>query len=324
MSELITETKLRQLAGEWIGGGKTVVGPVRVKDRVLYRPLGSPESLLIESTPGAFTAPSNSIKEFLFPKLETLYQYRTQGRNIELIEPAAEFAEQLILAARPCDAAALPILDHVFNWDFADDFYNRRRGATTIVTLACGATDGSCFCTSVGLAPDATRGSDAILLGLGNGRFEVRCTTDKGRALVSGKTETSAESARPRRLPNPSSIPAQFARLSTVTSRTRSGPRTGGAAWHAEFVRSRVPPATASTLSTPERRPATPASGPGTLASSRSSPCTPPDTIRGRLNRRASDSAFSTSFLFIRKSSARSSAPAAVIAYATARWAWAC
>ncbi len=196
MSELITETKLRQLAGEWIGGGKTVVGPVRVKDRVLYRPLGSPESLLIESTPGAFTAPSNSIKEFLFPKLETLYQYRTQGRNIELIEPAAEFAEQLILAARPCDAAALPILDHVFNWDFADDFYNRRRGATTIVTLACGATDGSCFCTSVGLAPDATRGSDAILLGLGNGRFEVRCTTDKGRALVSGKTETSAESGQ--------------------------------------------------------------------------------------------------------------------------------
>ncbi len=89
MSELITETKLRQLAGEWIGGGKTVVGPVRVKDRVLYRPLGSPESLLIESTPGAFTAPSNSIKEFLFPKLETLYQYRIQGRNIELIEPAS-------------------------------------------------------------------------------------------------------------------------------------------------------------------------------------------------------------------------------------------
>ena len=135
MSELITETKLRQLAGEWIDGGKPVVGPVRIKDRVLYRPLQSPESLLLESTFGG-VRPANSIKEFFFPKQETLYQYRVHGRNIELIEPAQEFAEQLVIGARPCDAAALPILDHVFNWDFVDDFYNRRRAATTIVTVA--------------------------------------------------------------------------------------------------------------------------------------------------------------------------------------------
>ena len=196
MSELITESKLRQLAGEWISGGRRVVGPVRIKDRVLYRPLQSPEPLLIESTPGGSVRPANSIKEFFFPKLETLYQYRTRGRNIELIEPAQEFAEQLIIAARPCDAAALPILDHVFNWDFADDFYNRRRAATTIVTVACSVADESCFCTSVGLAPDDARGSDAILLTLGSGRYEVRCITQKGRALFSGKTETSEESGK--------------------------------------------------------------------------------------------------------------------------------
>ena len=140
MSELITETKLRQLAGEWIDGGKPVVGPVRIEQRALYQRLQSPEALLLESIPGALR-PANSIKEFFFPKQETLYQYRLRGRNIELIEPAQEFTEQLIIAARPCDAAALPILDHVFNWDFVDDFYNRRRTATTIVTVACRAAD---------------------------------------------------------------------------------------------------------------------------------------------------------------------------------------
>ena len=202
MSELITETKLRQLAGEWIGGGKRVVGPVRINDRVLYRPLASPESLLIESTADALR-PANSIKEFFFPKQETLYRYRIQGRNIELIEPAQEFSEQLILAARPCDAAALPILDHVFNWDFADDFYNRRRAATAIVALACSATDESCFCTSVGLAPDATSGSDAILFALGSGRYEVRCLTDKGRTLFSAKTETAEQSGKAAQSPEP-------------------------------------------------------------------------------------------------------------------------
>jgi ferredoxin len=195
VSELITETKLRQLAGEWIDGGKPVVGPVRIEQRALYQRLQSPEALLLESIPGALR-PANSIKEFFFPKQETLYQYRLHGRNIELIEPAQEFAEQLIVAARPCDAAALPILDHVFNWDFVDDFYNRRRTATTIVTVACRAADESCFCTSVGLGPDDTRGSDAILLDLGSSRYEVRCITAKGQALFSGKTETSKESGK--------------------------------------------------------------------------------------------------------------------------------
>ena len=53
MSELITETKLRQLAGEWIDGGKPVVGPVRIEQRALYQRLQSPEALLLESIPGA-------------------------------------------------------------------------------------------------------------------------------------------------------------------------------------------------------------------------------------------------------------------------------
>ena len=324
MSELITETKLRQLAGEWIDGGKRVVGPVRIKDRVLYRPLQSPESLLLESNPGALR-PANSIKEFFFPKQETLYQYRIQGRNIELIEPAQEFAEQLIIAARPCDAAALPILDHVFNWDFVDDFYNRRRAATTIVTVACSAADESCFCTSVGLAPDATRGSDAILLR--SRRRPLRGAMhhrERPGAVLRRRLKLQRNRGRPRRLPNPSSIPARFELLSTATSRIRSGLSTGEPAWHAAFVHSPVPRATASTSSTPGRSPATLASGPGTHASSRSSRCTLPDTIPERFNPRGSGSVFCTSFQSIRKSSATSSAPAAVIAYATARWVWAC
>jgi len=103
--------------------------------------------------------------------------------------------EQLIIGARPCDAAALPILDRVMNWDVQDAFYDRRRELTTIVSLACRDMDEECFCTSVGLGPQDGRGSDALLLALDGGAFEVRLLTDKGRKLFADRTQPSDKHA---------------------------------------------------------------------------------------------------------------------------------
>lgn len=193
MSEVISQTALRALAAEWINAGKQVAGPTRVKpDLILYSLVHSPDALLLDG----FVRPSNSIKEFVFPKQEKLYGYRIQGNRVELIENGEPFPEQVIIAARPCDAAALPILDKVFNWDFADEFYNRRRAATTVITLACNSFDETCFCTSVGLGPVAERGSDVMLFDVGEQNYEVCCLTDKGRALFKGKTEKSGETTK--------------------------------------------------------------------------------------------------------------------------------
>lgn len=193
MSEVISQTALRTLVGDWIAAGKQVAGPARVKpDLVLYSLLPSPETLLLNG----FMRPANSIKEFVFPKQETLYGYRIEGNRVELVENGTPLPEQVIIAARPCDAAALPILDRVFNWDFADEFYNRRRAAATVITLACTQADETCFCTSVGLAPDAERGSDVLLFDIGNDTYEVACLTDKGHALFNGKSQSSGQAAR--------------------------------------------------------------------------------------------------------------------------------
>ena len=193
MSEAISQAALRTLTAEWIATGKLVAGPTRVKpDLVLYSTLHSADALLLEG----FVRPSNSIKEFVFPKQEKLYGYRIQGNRVELINNDAPLPEQIVIAARPCDAAALPILDHVFNWDFVDEFYNRRRAATTVITLACNIADESCFCTSVGLGPVSERGSDVMLFDLGDHNYEVYCVTEKGRDLFSGKTEKSGQTVR--------------------------------------------------------------------------------------------------------------------------------
>ena len=199
MSATISESALRDLVAGWIAQGKRVVGPRLIASpigtardrRVFYGPLESSGQLALEG----FIHPANSMKEFLFPKYETLYGYRITGKGIELHEIEPLRAEQVLIAGRPCDAAAFPILDKVFNWDYKDELYNTRRQLTTVITLACSEHDDACFCTSVGLAPDAERGSDAMLFGLGDGEYEVRCLTEKGKALFDGKLNASERGA---------------------------------------------------------------------------------------------------------------------------------
>jgi sulfhydrogenase subunit beta (sulfur reductase) len=191
MSEILAKPVLRNLTAEWIAQNKMVAGPVKVKPGLFhYARLSSAEELALEG----FVRPENSAKEFVFPRHEKLFNFRTDGAGVEVTKASDEIPAQILIGVRPCDAAALPILDHVFNWDFRDEMYNRRREATTVITLACTSHDESCFCTSVGLSPEAERGSDVMLFDLG-GEYEVRCLTDKGRELFAGKTQSSDKTA---------------------------------------------------------------------------------------------------------------------------------
>ena len=184
MSTILTQQALQERLGAWLAAGRRVAAPVRVKpDRVLYAPVREASAVVLDG----YIRPANSIKEFLFPRHEELYGYRRHGKQIELVATADQpLPPQIVFGARPCDAAALPILDHVFRWDSKDALYERRRAALTVVTIACTQCDASCFCTSVGLSPAAERGSDALLLPLGDGRYELRALTDRGRALFEG------------------------------------------------------------------------------------------------------------------------------------------
>jgi ferredoxin len=180
---------LGELVAGWIGQGKLVAAPVQVGDRLMYQALSAAGQAVFD----ARRRPSNSIKEFFFPRHEPIFRYRLEGKEIALSDVVPEEREQIVIAAKPCDSAALPILDHVFNWDFEDGFYTARRARTTVVTLACAAQDEACFCTSVGSGPEDEAGSDAMLVDVGDGKFEVRAITEKGRALFGVTPGPSAE-----------------------------------------------------------------------------------------------------------------------------------
>jgi ferredoxin len=190
MTEAISRQSLLQLVGVWLGQGKRVFAPVQVKPGlVLYEWIREPSQIHLDAS----ARPANSIKEAVFPRHEKLYDYRYAGKQIELTGAVLPETPQIVLGARPCDAAALEILDPVFNWDDADGFYNHWRRLTTVVSLACQGHDEHCFCTSVGLGPDDSRGADAMLVDLGGDRYEVRSLTRKGISLLAGHTEPSTE-----------------------------------------------------------------------------------------------------------------------------------
>ena len=106
MSEILSSVTLRQLVDKWIGEGRHVAGPRLVNDRLLYGWLESAGQLTLDDG----TRPRNSIKEFLFPRHEKLYGYKLGRKRVELTEVAPLEDEQIVIAARPCDAALGPVM----------------------------------------------------------------------------------------------------------------------------------------------------------------------------------------------------------------------
>jgi len=127
---------------------------------------------------------NNSVKEFFLPKTEKILSYTIEKNKVTMEEPEGFAAKTVILGTRPCDAASLPIMDKVFNWDCSDKFWVQRREANVVMTIACDKCDNYCFCTSVGLAPDAKEGSDVLLTKVSDGGYMVETVTKKGEKLV--------------------------------------------------------------------------------------------------------------------------------------------
>ncbi len=177
--KLLDADKLADLASALAAGGARVVVPMEIDGLVR----------LAEWTDGARirtdAVPINSAKDFLLPPSEVIARFQLDGADFTTVPVEPPAARTILLAARPCDAAAAAALDAVFNWDYRDEFYNARRAATTFVTLTCAGADEQCFCTSVGGRPDATAGADAVLRPAGGGKqFILEPLTDKGREVV--------------------------------------------------------------------------------------------------------------------------------------------
>jgi sulfhydrogenase subunit beta (sulfur reductase) len=146
-----------------------------------YQKVNSTDKVLLNSK----AAPTKiSFKEYFFPKSETLFYFKQNQSDIELTDPRSADTKTVIFGAKPCDAASLPALEEVFNWDYHDDFFNKRRDNTVIIGLACNYSDEYCFCNSVGLSQTSEKGSDIFLTELNDGSYLVKAITQKGNDFI--------------------------------------------------------------------------------------------------------------------------------------------
>ena len=164
MQKHITQQNLNTLLDTLIQEGKRVVAPRINAGTPLYEPLTSSAEMITDQLP------KRSGKEAFFPLCEDIMSYEKEGQQVKLTDiDTARFPETVLFGVRPCDAAAIPVLDAVFSWDYKDEFFLERRRKTTLVGVACTQADDACFCTAVGLSPADTKGSDLFLTPLEGG-----------------------------------------------------------------------------------------------------------------------------------------------------------
>ncbi|MFC1585698.1 4Fe-4S dicluster domain-containing protein [Fibrobacterota bacterium] len=160
--------------------GYAIIAPAKQGDVTLFSEISS-----YDEYDGDCLKTQRSIKEVMFPRTEKICNYTSGGaKGIELQEIKGYANKTVVLGCRPCDAASLPIMDKVFEWDYKDNFYIHRRRESVIVSMACGRFDEFCMCTSLGCSPVSEQGSDILLMKRNDNAFHARVITDKGRGLV--------------------------------------------------------------------------------------------------------------------------------------------
>lgn len=123
-----------------------------------------------------------SAKDFFFPQTENLMDFRTKGKNIEIIDTREQSEDFVLFGVRACDARSFDILDSVYLSDPVDTYYQNRRAHGTVVTVACSRPAETCFCHAFGI--DATDpAGDVTAWELSDG-FVFRANTEKGEALL--------------------------------------------------------------------------------------------------------------------------------------------
>ena len=196
MLKYISQQNLNILLDTLIAQGARVVAPRMNSGTLLYEPIQSAMEAVLDQLP------RRSGKEAFFPLCEDIMSYEKEGQKIELkdIDPA-RFPETVLVGVRPCDAAAIPVLDAVFSWDYKDEFFLERRRKTTIVGLACTQADEACFCSAVGLSPSNPKGADLFLTPLEGGGYACETFSEKGEVLITVNSELFSEAADGRALP---------------------------------------------------------------------------------------------------------------------------
>ena len=124
-----------------------------------------------------------SPKDFFFPQLENLMEFKVTGKSIEVIDTRKASEDFVVFGVRACDVKSFEVLDRVFLVDPVDSYYATRREHGTIVSLACTRPTETCFCRTFGI--DATEPQGDVVTWKTETQLFFEAKTQKGQAFMS-------------------------------------------------------------------------------------------------------------------------------------------
>jgi ferredoxin len=181
------------------GRGYTVVGPTVRDGAIVVAELESAEELPygwgVDTEAGRYrlreradraafghSAGPQSWKSVLHPSRARLWSAdRTTGAAVAEPPPAGKYA---LLGVRPCDLAAIGVLDRVLTAGrHVDPVYAGRRDGNLVIAVECTEPGAACFCASMGTGPGADSGFDLAMTELAD-QFLVRAGTPTGAEIL--------------------------------------------------------------------------------------------------------------------------------------------
>lgn len=157
-----------------------IYGPVKDGEIWNYELIKNPEDINLDYSNTILSA-----KKIIFPQREVFMEFSTgDNGQLKVKEILPEEKLVAIFGLRPCDAKALTLTDKVFDGDYIDLYYTKRRNQATLVGLTCNTPPSpNCFCLSLGGSPHSKEGLDILMTDLGD-KYYVESLTKKGDELI--------------------------------------------------------------------------------------------------------------------------------------------
>ncbi len=132
-----------------------------------------------------------SPKDFFFPQVENLMEFKVEGKTIEVNDIRKESEDFVVFGVRACDVRSFDILDRVFLVEPCDSYYANRREHGIIISLACSKPTETCFCQTFGI--DATEPAGDITVWKTDSGYNWKANTEKGEKLLSALSLTECD-----------------------------------------------------------------------------------------------------------------------------------
>ncbi|GGN84699.1 4Fe-4S ferredoxin [Actinoplanes lobatus] len=194
--------------------GYTVMGPVARDGAIVVAELASAADLPygwgVETEAGRYrlrargdtavfghSAGPQSWKSVLHPARSRMWS-ADRATGTVTTEPARP-DRYALLGVRPCDLAAIRVLDRVLaGGRHADPIYTSRRDGNLVIAVECTEPGATCFCTSMNTGPNVESGFDLALTEMVDSaghRFLVRAGTPAGAEVLADLPRRPADEA---------------------------------------------------------------------------------------------------------------------------------